>query len=307
MVTTQTQSPLVQLRRLLDETERAVVIMYETPGGPAEVLRAVDTISDLVEQLDAEGVDVRGERARMDDLLRRLAGGAQRLVRHVRASGGDAALADSGTWRALAEAADADARARSRRWLRWATGVVAAVLLVCVVLPWAFPGQPVVNTSNIIARAQEGDYAAALELAKAEQARVPTDPQGHLWVGALELRQGNAAAAETAFGEARRLSGDDRAFYGTRGPLLLELGMVDAAEADARTMLAQPATAPNGHFLLGQVYGARGQAPEAIRELQTASDLADQAGDAVLAVTAKLAMQSIMQSPPPPVTPTAAS
>jgi tetratricopeptide (TPR) repeat protein len=299
MATTQTQAPLAQLRRMLDAAERDMVTMYESPGGPAAALRAMDALGDLLEQLEAEAIDVRGERGRFDDLLRRLAGGAQRLVGHVRAGGGAEAIADSPTWRALAELADGEARARNRRRLWWGIGIAAAVLLVCVVLPWAFPGQPVANTGGIIAHVEEGDFVSALELAQAEWQRVPTDPQGALWVGALQLRQGNTAEAEAAFAEARRLSPDDRAFYGSRGPLLLELGLLDAAEADARTMLERPDTAPNGHFLLGQLYGVRGQLPEAISELQTASELAEQAGDAALAVTAKLAMQDIMRRPPP--------
>ena len=305
MAVLQTQAPLAQLRQMLDATERSMVTMYESQGGAAETLRAVDGIYALLEQIEASGSEARGERVRAEDLLRRLARGAGRLVRHVRATGGAQALASSDTWRLLEQVADDDARARARR-LWWGVGIAVGVVLLLAGLVWAFPGQPVANTNGIIARLQDGDYAAALELARAEQKRVPTDPQGALWVGALQLRAGNKAEAEAAFAAARKLLPDDRAFYGTRGPMLLELGLIDDAEADARALLAIPAAAPNGHFLQGQVYAARGLAPEAIHELQAASDLAEKAGDATLAVTAKMAMQSVMQSPPLAITPSPA-
>ncbi|MBC8077124.1 MAG: hypothetical protein H7Y32_13690, partial [Chloroflexales bacterium] len=49
MTTTQTQAPMVQLRQSLDAAERAVVTMYESPAGPAAMLRSIDEIYDLLE------------------------------------------------------------------------------------------------------------------------------------------------------------------------------------------------------------------------------------------------------------------
>jgi hypothetical protein len=290
-------SAIVRLRRLIDDTERAIVEMPSAPDGVHRVLLAIDQIHTLIGQVPP-GIDLRGERSRVEGLRQRIQRNAAKIVPQAQAYGQLDQLADSSSWR-LAQQAYAVQRSRRLRRLGIAGGsTIVVLLLLFVVLPWLFPAPPRANLNQVQLLVENDDLQGALAVAQAEQRRVPGDPQALLWVGALQQRLGNQDAAERAWDAARQLLDGDVGLAVARGPILFQLGEFAATEADARTLLTQRNTAPAGQYLLGQVYSAQNRLPEALEAFQQAATLADETGDAAIAVAAKLEVQNILQRPP---------
>lgn len=292
-----------RLRQELDAAERAIVVMHEAPDGAAEIVRRVERIETMLADLEARGVDVRAEGGRADALRARLLREAGRVVRMAR-DGPTAPEDDSPLWRAVVAQAESRAR-RLRRTALLAVGAVGALaLLLFVVIPRLFPPAPTADVEAVAQRAAAGDVDAALALARAEGERVPTDASARLWIGALELRRGNRAAATVAWGEARPLFDDEIAFRAERGLVLLQAGALAAAEEDARALLELPGGASYGHFLLGQAHEIRGDARGAIAAFEEAARLAEEGGNPGLTVMARTRLASLMERLPFLPTPT---
>lgn len=295
---TNQRSTLAQLRDDLDVVERRIVVMHETAGTATEVVRATDRIASILAMLSVQGIDVRAEANRADAILRRLLRDARRVSQFVLADGMASQLSESPTWRSISAAAARERRDRAVRFGLIATALVSVGLLVFVVLPRVFPAPPTANIGIVQDRAAGGDLAGALELARAEQARVPDDEAIGMWIGALELAQGNREAAEAAWLAARRHYPDEMAFRFDRGRILSLLQVYEPATVDAQALLALPGGAAQGHFLLGQIAELRGDLRSAYRAFEQASQLAEQAGDTNLVVLARTRMAYVAQRLP---------
>ena len=133
---------------------------------------------------------------------------------------------------------------------------------------------------------------------------MPTDPSTWLWIGALQQRQGNQAAADQAWTQAQHLLGDDEVFYNNRGSVLLQLGEYMEAEADARAIIKISPTGGAGYYLLGQAQSGQNKISEALDSFDKAAKFADQENNGALVVAAKLETQNLLQRPPIFATPT---
>jgi tetratricopeptide (TPR) repeat protein len=288
-------STFSQLRSLLDATERQVVIMRETPNGVREVIQNVDRIDQLLAELASPLYDTRAEEGRAESLHKRLERDAPKVAKLVRTHGHAAALADSPTWNDIAATATATRQRQQRRWLIGSAAAIIVAFLLFVVVPWIFPPTPQANTTPIMQDAAEGNIGLALQAANAERTRVPTDPSGALWAGALYFKQGNKEAATAAWNEAQQLTGDDGAFYFDRANVLTQLGEFDAAQEDAQRLIAMPDRAAYGYYIRGAIAEARGQTQQALQDYQQAATLADQANNPQLTVTARTRMGYLLQ------------
>lgn len=290
------QSETARLRELLDDTERRIVDMHKVPEGARDVIRAIDELDRRLAAVGQGGVDLRAEEGRVDSLRRRLLRGAPGVVRLVQAAEHSADLVGSPTYAAVLAAQADESRRRVRRLLTFGLPVLA-VMLTIIVLTLLNPPQPQAELENVRQLTQEGRLDEALARAQAESRRVPTDASGVLWVGALQLATGDQAAAEESWAAARELLGADEVrFHFERGNALLGVGQADAAEEDARWLIAQPAGEVTGYLLLGSVEEARGRADEAIVAFQRAADLAAAANNPQLEVIARTRLGIIMQS-----------
>jgi cytochrome c-type biogenesis protein CcmH/NrfG len=293
----ETASPLAQVRALLTDLERQLVVMQETPSGARDVIVGVDAAEQMLAGLSQPGVDLRAEENRLDFVRRRLTGGAPGVARLVQAANLADDLRDSPTWRAIQAAQAAQARGRLRRLLFIGVPLLALFLTI-IVLNLLFPAPPRANLTLASRQLEQGQIDQALATARAEAARVPTDPEPHLLIGAIATQQGNTAEAETAWAEARRLMADDTQFFFQRGTALLELGLPDAAEADARQLITNEATAAPGYLLLGGVEETRGRVPEAVAAFEEAARIAATQNNAQLEVIAKTRIGILMQQAP---------
>ncbi len=296
-----------QLRGLLDTTERQVVIMQETPNGVRDVIQNVDRIDRLLDELASPLYDTRAEEGRAESLHKRLERDAPKVAKLVRKHDHTAALADSPTWKDVQATATAQRKRQQRRLLIGSASVIIVAFLLFVVLPWVFPPTPQANTTPIMQDAAQGNIAVALQAANAERTRVPTDPAGAVWAGALYFKQGNTEAATAAWNEARQLTGDDGAFYFDRANVLTQLGEFDAALEDAQRLVDMPDRAAFGYYIRGEIAEVRGQTQQALQDYQQAATLADQSNNPQLTVTARTRMGYLLQGSggglPPTATP----
>lgn len=294
-----------QIRALLDEAERRIVIMHETPDGVLRVIRQVEQIDQLLGSLTGGQYDTGGEESRAEALRERLVREAGRTARLVRTAGLEAQLADSPIWQRVQTTLAAQRRRRTRALAGGALALALLAVLLFVVVPRVFPPTPVANIDAVSRLATGGDTAGALALARTEQARAPQDATAAVWIGVLEEHAGNTQAAEAAWVQARALLGDPDAFLFERGQARLQLEDARGAEADARELTTRPAPGARaqGQLLLGVLYEARGDMRAALGAYEQAGQLADQAGNAQLTVVARTRMAAIMQRPPPLPTP----
>ena len=288
-------STFVQLRALLDKTERDAVTMRHEPGLAAPVVQAVEQAAALLSELRTQGVDVRAEEGRADSLRGRVLREARLVQRLVAQSGTGAVLADSALWREIG-ASEAARVARSRRNLLLAGGGIALVALLLFALLRLFPAPP---TANIIAVGQlfaQGDVQGALARAKAEQAAAPDDRQIGLWVAALEQQLGQQqAAAAWAAAEQRYPNKID--YLSDKAIVLLSVNDVAGAEQTATQLQHIPGGEAIGLFHLGAVREGQQRYTDAIQLYQQAAAKADAQNRPELAVTARTRMATLMQTP----------
>jgi tetratricopeptide (TPR) repeat protein len=301
----QSSTTLARLRERLETIERRIVVMHETPDGAVEVLQLYDEIATLLAAAQEARADVAPEANRADFIRRQLIGKATKIVAQVERSQRAAELAESPIWQTVVAAADAVRRTRIRSLLTSGIVVVGVLLAFFVVLPAVLPATPAPDLAGVVRLAGDQEYAAALERARAEQADFPNDAELTLWIAALEQKLGNPAAA-VEWERAQALYGDEEAFYFNRANTLLQLNMVDEAEADGQRLVAMPESEVYGRLILGSVAEQRGDAAAAVVEFQRAADLAEELDDPQLQVMARVRLGMVLQTAPMFTTPTPA-
>lgn len=293
---TTAQTSLGRLRAALDDAERVAVSASMSADDAVSFLRACDEIERLIDEIGA-AADIRPEVNRADFVRERLRLNAGAITRVVQRSHRADEVQHSPSWkRALSIASDV--RTRRIRRLMIAGFGVAALMAALASLPLIFPAEPAPDIGAISRLLANEGAAAALERARAEYERFPDDPEAALWRGVLELRTGDPAAAERLFAQARQQAASEAGFLFERGNLLIQVGLFDAAEADAAALIARPDAQAEGYLLLGGVREARGDRAGAIDAFQHAADLAAAADKPHLEVIAKTRLGMILQSFP---------
>ena len=289
-------STFVQLRALLDKTERDVVAMRHESALAAPVVQAVEQAEALLDELRSQGVDIRAEEGRTDSLRGRVLREARLVQRLVARSGAGVVLAENALWRKIG-ATEAARVARSRRNLLLAGGGITLVALLVFVLLRLFPAPP---TANIVAVDQlfaQGDVQGALDRAKTEQAAAPNDRQIGLWVAALEQQLGQQQQAATAWAAAAQQYPDTIDYLSDKAIVLLSLNDIAGSEQTAITLQQTPGGEAIGLFHLGAVRERQQRYTDAMQLYQQAATKADAQNRPELAVTARTRMATLMQMP----------
>lgn len=301
-IETTAQTPLGRLRALLDHAERLAVSVGTSADDAVLFLTACDAIEQLLEDVSASA-DVRPEANRTDFLRGRLRANATSIVRIVQRAGRHEMLRDSHSWYVALTTAE---RERSRRTRRLALIGAVLVLIVAALaaLPILFPAAPAPDLTTISRLISAGDMAAALEQARVEHAAYPDNAEATLWLGVLELRAGDSSVAAALFQQAQQQYGNDIVFLFERGNVLTQVGLFDAAAADARTLIARSDAQAEGYLLLGGVQEARGDRDGAIVAFERAAEQAAATGKTQLEVVARARLGILLQAPPVFPTPT---
>ncbi|MCS6937848.1 MAG: tetratricopeptide repeat protein [Roseiflexus sp.] len=295
-IETTAQTPLGRLRAALDDAERVAVSAGMSADDAVSFLRACDAIECLLSEIGA-AADIRPEVNRANFVRERLRVNAESIARVVQSAGRMHDVAGMRSWE---EVQSLVATVRARRLRRLAIAGLGAVALIAALalLLLIFPAEPAPDIGAISRLLANEGAAAALDRARAEYERFPDNPEAALWRGVLELRAGDPAAAEELFAQARQWAASEVGFLFERGNLLIQVGLLDAAEADAAALIAHPDAQAEGHLLLGSVREARGDRAGAIEAFQQAADLAAAADKPHLEVIAKTRLGMILQSLP---------
>ncbi|MCS7289851.1 MAG: tetratricopeptide repeat protein [Roseiflexus sp.] len=295
-IETTAQTPLGRLRAALDDAERMAVGASVSADDAVSFLRACDAIDRLIDEIGA-AADIRPEMNRADYVRERLRTNAEAIARVVQRAGRLDEVAGSRAWEQVRTIA-ATMRARRLRRLAIAGVGALALIMTLTLLPIILPDEPAPDIGAISRLLANEGAAAALDRARAEYERFPDDPEAALWRGVLELRAGDPATAEALFAQARQRAADEVGFLFERGNLLIQVGLLDAAEADAAALIARPDAQAEGYLLLGSVREARGDRAGAIDAFQQAADRAAAADKPHLEVIAKTRLGMILQSFP---------
>ncbi len=304
-----------KLQKMLHQCEVAVAQLEGSGKKALSLLKLLDEIKGLMQQLEESGADLRPEKVRIltvENLLRTKAG---ILLKEMRAVGGLARARqevnpdESRWWWYLDRQVREQRRQTIRRWLT--TGGVVAVLVVVAVaayLAFLAPSPEERERYDHLARAEQlregGDLAGAVTEYEAARALAPDEPEAHLWLGVLYEEQGRKDEASKSFARARELLGNEVDFLVQRGMIYTQMGKAEATVADANAALALDPESAMAHFLLGGAFEAQGKVMEAYEEFERAAELADQAGDSALFVQARMRTGMLLQSPPAPPQPT---
>lgn len=296
------QTPLGRLRAQLDDAERLAVGVGMTADDAVALFYACDAIEQLLAEVGANA-DIRPEANRAEALRGRLRTQAVLLARLVQGAGRAAALDDSPAWRATLTRATTEQQQRQRRMIL-SIGGLALVLALFGGLSWLFPAEPSPDLVTVGRFVSEGEIDAALERVRIEQEQFPDDGEAALWRGVLELRAGDAAEAQPLFDQARQRYVTEVGFYFERGNLLIQVGLFDAAAADADTLIARADAQAEGYLLRGSVEEARGDRFAASEAYNRAAELAAATDKPQLEVIAKTRLGLMLQAPPIFPTPT---
>ncbi|MGB9754933.1 MAG: hypothetical protein C0183_01080 [Roseiflexus castenholzii] len=290
------QTPLGRLRAALDSAEGVAVSAGMSVDDAVSFLRACDMVEQCISEVGTDA-DIRPETNRADFVRERLRVNAEAIVRVIRRADRVGEVETCRSWvRALAIASDRRAR-RVRRLAIMGIGA-AALIAALLLLPVIVPAQPAPAIGAISRLLANEGASAALDLARAEYERFPNDPEVALWRGVLELRAGDPAAAENLFEQARQQAAGEIGFLFERGTLLIQVGLLDAAETDAAALIARPDAQAEGYLLLGSVREARGDRNGAIAAFQQAADRAAAANKPHLEVIAKTRLGMVLQALP---------
>jgi tetratricopeptide (TPR) repeat protein len=141
---------------------------------------------------------------------------------------------------------------------------------------------------------QEGDLEEALAEYNTLRELTPDDPEVYLRLGVVYEVMGREEEAAQAFARALDLQPSQQAFLVDRGMIYLEISQWESAQADAEAALDLNADAVMGYWILGGVYEAQGQIPEAVEALQQAADLAIAQGNDALYALIKFRLGVLM-------------
>lgn len=299
-------TPANQLRSLLDEIERRIVQME--PAAVEPLLLALDEAGRTFDRLEAEGMDLRAERTRWENITRRLAARPAIIARPAaRLPGGLAALrvahppAGGFWWRAD------EARARNvRRGLTQLAAIVGGVAAVLLLGWWLlitfFPPDPtavaMVGFTSAIERAVDAqDWPAAMQAIDQADPLVRNDPDFLIWEAVIAERMGDDARAAAALDAAAAAADDRGRLLTTLAMNRLRAGDVDNARAVAREAVELAPEDAAAWYVMGIVEVQAGNTDDALLHLQRASDYAGQENPEI-AVNARMLMADLLRRPP---------
>ena len=297
-----------KVRQLLTECEIEVTRLKGAGPKALTFLQKLDQIVLTLEQLEADGLDVRPERTRLESIINRLYKEGPRLLRELRSVGGmerarAEALYPEAPWWHLDETLREQRRQAWRRRLL-VGGPLLIVLAVALFLGNRYlsqkAGGPVAQALVDIERLATTDqnYEAALALAEQLVAESPNEPQAWLWLGMLHHLLGQAEESRAALEKAEALYPSRADFLVEWSLINLRMGLMEDALAAAEQAVQEDPNSAVAYLMLGSVYEALGRREEALVAFQTASDLAEAAGQSELAVNARMRMGYLLMLGP---------
>lgn len=309
-------TPADELRQLIAASEDGL-IKLTGPASAAELFDCLDRIAQMLPEFEATGADARAEKARWQGLQERLLARGPQVLRAWRGADRLAAArqarnpAASHWWWWIDQQVAERRRRRLRRAATIALAAIAVLAVAAFVLSRLFPVDPAVRAAYRLQLEAEsmlgiGDLAAGYQLLQQAIEATPGDPSLLILYGVVADTQGDSAAAEQAWQQARDLLGGAEApFLTERGLAFLRVQQPERAIGDLEAAIALDPTSARAHLLLGSSLEVAGRFQEAIAAYEQAATLAQAAGNAELVATARVQMANLLQrmQASPPITP----
>jgi tetratricopeptide (TPR) repeat protein len=311
-------TPADNVRETLNDAERLVANLRRAGPQVVELLRLFDEIADGLEELEAEGMDVRVERSRFETVQLQLDSRKGRFLTEAGRAFDEARKAaqpDRGRWWWFVDQERAQERRQKLRRTLVIGAVVIGLLVVVGVLYEIFLAPSPEERQAYRSESQgeylvreKKDFEAALVEFEAASALFPDNPEYWVWIGVLRLELGDAERAEEAFASARSLYPTHTNFLLKRAEVYRDAGNLDAAIADADQAILEDPDARWAYYVRHSIHLERGDLWSALDDLEKADELAQESGDLQLQAVARMeramVMQMISASPLPTPTPT---
>jgi tetratricopeptide (TPR) repeat protein len=303
-------NPSDELRGILTSLEeRQVKIKGMTSTQALILLRDLDQVYNLFEQLAATKVNLLPEQSRFGTLQARLKRNVGQLLK---ALGGSAALSeyrpkpapDREQWWWYSH--EIVAKEQQRFLSRTISIVIIALLLgggvflafntILAPSPETMAQVEAENEAN--QAVEETDYQTALAAIEAGLVKIPNDPGLLIYKGVLEqILKKEELAAESYAQAQNQLQETPLDFYLARSQLQLRLKQAELAESDARTVLNRDENIARAWLLLGQSLQLQGRDFQAISAYEKAGQVGLDNGDNEVVVLARLALGQIGVTP----------
>ena len=270
------------------------------------LLTGMDAAAADLARLEAEGMDVRSEMVRFDNLQRRLESHPQALARAAAGvPGGMDVLraahppADAPWWQA-----DHVQSARVRKTLLQIVailaGIVAVLAIMYVVMTYVFPPDPravaMITAENAIeAHIAQEEWADALQIAEDGYAQWPDEPELAAWVAVLAEKNNDPVRAAAAFADVQRLTQSEPIRYWLlRSEIYSRALESTQAFAAAQEALRMAPENPEATFAVGRTAVALGDRAMALEYLDKTYQLA-QESNPQLALNARVLWGTLVQ------------
>ena len=292
-----------EMRDDLAQCEDRVVQIGAGADGLA-LLRLIDRVADELERLEARGVDLRAERARLEHVLGQLERHKRKLVAEMGGALAAGRPAEARWWWHLDERVAADRRRSLKRVVTVTLAGLVLLALVYVLYDRFIAPPPHIRQASAHyfdgeQTASEGDLPGAIEQFEAAVTLDPERSDAYVWLGVLYEAMGDVDRAEINFERARAFLKDDDGgetyFLFQRGALYLAFNDIDAAEQDAMTAIEAAPDRPEGFFLLGNVAERVGDLQMAAAAFQQTAALAEAAGEDALRATALMRFATLSE------------
>lgn len=295
-------NPADELRHLLGSLEeRRLKIKSMTATQALALLRDLDRVYTLFQQLQAGGLDLLPEQGRFEAVQARLKEGA---APWLRALGGPDALhrfkpspapLPEQWWWFIDERVAAQKRQRLRQMATVVAVIVVVIGLIALALNTVLAPSPEVvarvEAENTAFRALEaGDVPAALAAVETGLSQAPDNPDLLLFKAVLQETLGQTGEAAQNFARVEALYNDPLTFYLSRSQLELRVNQFEKAERDARAALDIDDSSPQAWLFLGQSLELQGRRFQAVPAYEKAGQLALEQGDNEVVVLARLAL-----------------
>jgi tetratricopeptide (TPR) repeat protein len=276
------------------------------PATIETLLTGMDAAAAELARLEAEGMDVRSEMVRFDNLRRKLESHPRAIARAAAGlPGGMNALraahppAENPWWQA-----DYVQAAHVRKTLWQIAGILAAVAgvlaLVYVVMTYVFPPDPravalITANNQIETRIAENDWPGALQVAEDAYSQWPDDLELAAWVAVLAEKNDDPERATAAFADLQRLTqAEPLRYWLLRSDIYGRTGDYEQAFAAAQEALHLAPENPEATFAVGRTAEAMGDRATALEYLDKTYQLAEESNPQ-LALNARVLWGSLVQ------------
>ncbi len=308
----QTRTPADELRDLLDASYKTAVHSRSASTKELrQLLLNLDRIDVLLPELEAQGVDLRPERTRWQEVQGAVKRHARNVLAGLRPVGGLKACRQS-----LPDTPDRDRRwwwwldeslaARRRKRVRATLATIAGIVLLLVGGFYAF-NQLFPVDENISAaydhkiNAEEfvaaGDLQSAVRELEAAYTYTPDDPDILTFLAALYDLTGQPQKAEPLLDQLYKEQppGD---VLSSLAQSYAMAGHLNKALELAKQAIAEAPEKPQGYLVAAMAYEAQGKNQQAIAYYQEAAEKANASGEYQVEAFAKVRLATLLQLPP---------